>query len=490
MYWNFLKLTGFFSGREGNRLLRSGTWGLERESQRVTPTGDLALSDHPAAFGDKLENPNVTTDFSESQLELITPPFPSIEETYDYLKRLQIEVEQEIGDELLWPLSMPPRLPDEKEIPIARFNNSPEGREKEIYRKGLALRYGKKMQMISGLHYNFSFDAGLLDTLYERFGQGKDRRTFVDEVYFGVARNYLRYRWLLVYLFGSSPSTDSTYYPVMGQELKFVLQCCPECCNIIHQYEQYATSLRVSRFGYSDTDQRKYKVSFDSLGAYIRDIRKLMATTSRKFKKLGIYREDQQVQLNDYILQKESEFYSTIRFKQVTAKGETQLEALEKRGVKYLEVRILDLNPFEKVGISLNQMYFLHVFLLFCLFKESPFFSDIELDEMNSNHHLVALSGRKPGLVLKHPSGQILMKEWAGRIFKELQTTARLLDLGTGSNLYEACIDKEHEKVLNPALLPSAQIQEEMCSNDESFIDFGIRTAVAHKQSELVHALC
>jgi hypothetical protein len=187
----------------------------------------------------KLMTLHVTTDFSESQIELATSPFGSVEEAYEHLITLQLQVEKELGEELLWPLSIPPRLPAEDDILIARFGDSPEGKEKELYRSDLALCYGKKMQMICGIHYNFSFGTEMLDYLYSLFGNGKEKRTFADELYFALTRNFLRYRWLLIYLFGASPTIDSTYYSVICHELKLIENCYPEFCIPNFNYEQY-----------------------------------------------------------------------------------------------------------------------------------------------------------------------------------------------------------------------------------------------------------
>lgn len=485
MYWDFNHLSSLFKDIDKSKLLLDGNWGLEKECQRVTPSGDLALTAHPSVFGDKLKNPKITTDFSESQLELITPPFKSIEETYEYLKKIQVRVENTLDNELLWPLSMPPKLPEEDKIPIARFSNTPEGKEKEIYRTGLALRYGKKMQMISGIHYNFSFGDGMLDYLFEYLGEGKTRQAIIDEIYFSLSRNYLRYRWLLIYLFGASPSAHYTFYPVLGKELETVLKCCPECCNIIGRHEKYSTSLRVSRFGYSNSMPYKHITHYNNLQEYVDGLRKLLSARSKKFSKLGVFKDGQQLQLNDHILQKESEFYSSIRPKQVVHKGETQLEALESGGVKYLEVRIFDLDPFEKVSISIKQLYFLQVFMLFCLFEQSRPISYIELEKINKNHHLTALSGRKRNLKLyNYKNGQIPLKKWSIEIFQKLGTIAALMDQGTGSNIYQASIDNEFKKIMNPLLLPSSKIGNEMKENGEDYLTFGLRRAAKNKKSK------
>ncbi len=485
MLWNFEQVSNVFSSVKSSILI-DGKWGIERESLRVTPQGKLALTEHPASFGNKLENTEITTDFSESQLELITPPFTSVEETYEYLLNLQLKVEKELGEELLWPLSMPPILPAEEEIPIAKFENSITGRENEIYRLGLATRYGKKMQMISGIHFNFSFGSELLDILYKRFGNKISKREFIDKAYFATARNFLRYRWLLIYLFGASPSIDSTFLPTIHQELKFIVKCCPECCNPINSYEKYATSLRVSRFGYSNSVQGKYSVSFNSLNDYIQGLKKLLSTKCAMFEKLGLYKNGKQIQLNGNILQKESEFYSSIRLKQITTKGERQLDALEKRGVKYAEVRIFDLDPFEKTGMSLNQMLFLQAFMLLCLFEESDPIDEKELIKINKNHHLVALNGRKQNLMLyKYCGGNITLKKWGEEILEKLAFIAAVMDKGNSGTKYQECIAFELGKIKDVSLLPSSKILDEMGKRGEKYFEFGIRKAIEHSNPKV-----
>lgn len=475
MHWNFLLVSDLFSTNDKNSFLSHGNFGIERETQRTTKLGDLALTNHPQIFGKKFENSNITTDFSESQLELITPPFKSVEEAYEYLKELQIQVEKEIKEELLWPFSMPPRLPEGKDIPIARFDDSEEGRYKNIYRNGLALRYGKKMQMISGLHYNFSFSDELLDYLYNHMGNNKGKTDFINELYLSLTRNFLRYRWLLIYIFGASPMADSSYH-----SSKYSL----ESLNTIAGVEKYATSLRVSEFGYSNKTHEKYKVSFNNLEEYISDIRNLLSTESDEYVNLGIYSGDSKIQLNGNILQNESEFYSSIRLKQITARGETQLDALEKRGIKYVEVRVLDLNPFEKLGISINQLYFMQVFMLFCLFEENQFLCDNDLEEINKNHHLVAMFGRKENLLLHHKTvGKITLENWGQEIFKKLEIIAELMDNVTNENKYKDVINKEYAKLIDNSLLPSSMIYNEMKEKNESFLDFGIRRAIINKQA-------
>jgi glutamate--cysteine ligase len=481
MNWDFSKMAELFSKDGNSKLLVEGNFGVEIESARITSSGDLALTPHPLVFGDKAENQRITTDFSESQIEMITPPLKSVEEVFKSIKEIRTEVENGMKDELLWPSSMPPRLPDEEHIPIAKFSDSKEGQEKEVYRKGLALRYGKKMQMISGIHYNFSFSEEMIDFLYEQFEIAKSKRAFIDDMYLSLTRNFLRYRWVLIYIFGGSPFCDPSYYSVIYKELKVVKKCCQGCCDAAEKFDEFATSLRVSRFGYSNTIQRKYNVYFNSMEEYTKKLRKKLVTVNTKYLKLGLYKNNEQIQLNGNVLQKESEFYSSIRLKQNISKGETQLDALSKRGVKYLEIRILDINPFEKLGMSLEQLYFLQVFMLFCLFEESDNITSSEFKKINTNHHLTALFGRKEGLMLhSYQGGKISLKAFGEKIFEKLRNIAKLMDNGAIDCKYSESVEQEYKKLMDISLLPSEKINRYMKENDESFLEFGIRQATTN----------
>lgn len=486
MHIDFYEIMKLFSKNGNSKLLAEGNFGVELESQRVKSTGDLALTPHPSVFGDKAENPHITTDFSESQIEMVTPSFKSVKEVYASLQEIYDKVKSGIGDELLWPLSMPPRLPNEEAIPIAKFSDTEEGREKELYRKGLALRYSKKMQMISGIHYNFSFSEEMIDYLYEQLGDGKDRTVFVNDMYFALIRNFLRYRWLLIYLFGASPFCDPSYYSVIYKELKVIQECCPECCYTIEDLIKRPTSLRVSRFGYSNISQGMHNIYFNSLEEYIWKLKKMMTTASSKYLELGLYQDEMQVQLNGNVLQKESEFYSPIRPKQNVRKGEQPLDALIERGVEYLEVRILDINPFERLGISLGQMNFLQVFMLYCLFEQSSNITQDEFKKININHHVVALFGREEDLLIHdYNRGVSPLKSMGEKVFEKLRFIAELMDKGTAENKYQQSVGNEYQKLFDQSLLPSEKIYQEMEKNNESYLEFGIRQAVNNSQNSI-----
>lgn len=442
-------------------MLRAGAFGIEREALRVRPDGTLALTPHPAEFGDKLANSRVTVDFSESQLELITPPCESVDAALDCLRSIQDEVEAVLAKhgERLWPLSMPIRLPEENQIPIAHFADTPEGRMRELYRTGLANRYGRRMQMISGIHFNFSFGSPLLELLRPA---GLSPCEHVNAAYFRTARNFLRNRWLLVWLTGASPVADTSFRAVVREQVQTVKACCKGCKAFIDEHEKNATSLRVSRYGYADTAFSEMPVSFNSLAEYSRDIRRLMATPSEKFAQLATMPDGRPGQINDRVLQLESEFYAAIRLKGRIRSGEGHLDAMEREGVNYAEVRILDLNPFVPQAIDLETLRFTQVLMLDCLLGPDTPLAAEEWATVQENHHRVALSGRHPELPLCTADGRSLMRELAEPLLARLLGLAQLMDRGSGHADFAAAVRAAQQKLADPALLPSARIWREM----------------------------
>lgn len=419
----------------------------------MNSNGELALTPHPEAFGDKLENPLVTTDFSESQLELITPAFSSIEETFQFLNELQDKVIKEIGHEYLWPFSMPPRLPAENEIPPARYNDSEEGKKKMAYREYLSKNYGRRMQMICGIHYNFSFSQDLFDYLHSSYRVEQSKEDFKNDVYFSLGRNFLRYRWLFIYLLGASPIVDKSYEQKFINEMKvFGKLCC--CVRGSSYYLPYATSLRVSRLGYSNALRGDFPVSTESLSEYIADIKKAVS---------------------EGVLANESEYYTPIRFKQMVRAGETQLDALKRKGINHIEIRTIDLNPFEKVGISLEQLYFTQVFMLFCLLEKSDAISEQERAYINENHALVALSGAKKDLMLHtQDGGTITLEHWGEQLLDKMREVAKLLDQNFPDSRYEKSVQAQLALVKDKERLPSVRVLKAMSATCESFVEFGI----------------
>jgi glutamate--cysteine ligase len=457
-------------------LLRAGLFGLERESLRVTPDGRLALTPHPAAFGEKLGNPRITVDFSESQLEMITSPAPSVEQALDALAEIRREAEGVLAEagERLWPFSMPPPLPAERDIPIARFGDTPEGRRGELYRLGLGNRYGRRRQVISGIHFSFSFHPALLAAL-GRAGRGTRTGASTEEAYFRTARNFLRHRWLLIYLTGASPAADATFHPELGRHLETVRACCRGRCDFLTDYRRFATSLRVSRFGYADAGFRHMPVSFNSRAEYVRDLRALLATPSARFARLGRPRNGQPVQLNDRVLQRDSEFYAAIRLKGRTHPGESHLDAIDREGVHYAEVRILDINPFAPERVDAAALRFLQVLLLNALLAEDEPLRAAEWERMQENHQRVALCGRRPGLRLRTAAGEAPMRLVAAAIFTRLRALAVLMDRGLDRPRFGAAIDEAWQSLLDPSRLPSARIQRTMEREELNHAAYGAR---------------
>lgn len=436
-------------------LLRAGAFGLEREALRVTPTGRLALTPHPPEFGDKLTNRRITVDFSESQLELITTPQPSVDRAWAELASLHDEVEAVLDahGERLWPFSMPPALPHEAAVPVARFGASPAARAHELYRIGLGHRYGRRRQMISGIHFSFSFAPALLAALGSRQPSPAAR----DAAYFRTARNFLRQRWLVTYLTGASPVADPSFHGVVGSHVAAVRACCPGCCP--ESFDRHAISLRTSRHGYADTAGPAMPVSFDDRAGYVRDLRQLLATRSERFAALGSDRAGAPVQLNDRVLQRESEFYAAIRLKgRVAPGGSSHVAALAQHGVHYAEVRVLDIDPYVREGIAAATLRFLQVFLLDCLLGTAAPLPAAEWTRAQENQHRVALCGRSPGLKLRTAEGEAPLSELAAPIFARLVPLARRMDEGLTDPHFSEAVQLFRARLDDPAELPAARI--------------------------------
>jgi len=472
--------------KEASPLLLDGNWGIEKEALRTTKSGDLALTEHPAVFGDRETNPYITTDFSESQVELITPVFNSIEETYQSLLNTQNYVESNCKNEFLWPFSMPNKLPSEDIIPIARFKN----KEPEIYRKGLALRYGKKMQMISGLHYNYSPGNDFIDFLYKETSKPISLKDFKNNLYFHTGRNVLRYRWLLLYLFGASPAADNSYSSSIENhfnKIEKILSCCKDSYS---EHRKYSTSLRMSCIGYKNHIPYEHSVSYNSLNEYLTDLKFLLNNKDKTYSKFGIFKGDNQIQLNDNYLQKINEYYSPIRFKYNKGYNSSPLDVLAEKGVAYIELRILDLNPFYKASITLEDLYFIHTFILFCMFKNCPNLNDSELLIINRNHHITALKGRKPGIELSRLNGEETnLIAWGEELINEMAEIAELLDSESDSSNFSRSLNIQKNKLNNPDILPSSKIVNQMDYNKESFIELGIRLSKENRLKEKKYEL-
>jgi len=456
-------------------LLKQCLHGIERECLRVTDEGRLAQTPHPEALGSALTNEQITTDYSESLLEFITPALADPAKVLESLEETHRFVYTKLGDEYLWSPSMPCTLPAEEDIPIAEYGSSNIGKLKHVYRKGLALRYGRTMQCIAGIHYNFSLPEALWPLLREAEGSTQDNRDYQSSAYIALIRNFRRYSWLLMYLFGASPALDKGFLRGRPHQL--------EELDAETLFLPYATSLRMSDLGYQSNAQAGLTPCYNNLASYTDSLRKAVGTPYPPYVEVGTHVDGEWVQLNTNILQIENEYYSNIRPKRVTYTGERPIQALTSRGVQYVEVRCLDINPFLPVGIDLTEARFLDAFLLFCALEDSPQLDNGECGQCTDNFLTVVKEGRRPGLEL-HRNGQpISLKDWAGELIERIRQLANLLDQAQGSDEHAKALDAQQAKVDDASLTPSAQVLARMTEHDESFIQFSLRQSRVHAET-------
>lgn len=388
--------------------------GIEREALRTVQDYKLALTDAPKNLGKRADHPYLITDFSESQPEIITPTASSIKETMNWLKALHdVYIRSMEEDEYLWPFSMPNILPEDEKVPIIRV---PEQFEID-YREHLAKHYGKKLQMISGIHFNFSFSDSFLKELYEHAETDQPLKLFKDDVYLKMARNFLRYHWLITYLYGAAPVADRSFYE-----------------STTHPKEapdQYMRSIRNSSYGYHNfTDVH---VPLSSTKGYARVIEDLV---DRK------------------VISEQREFYGDARLKGTG----NSVQNLVDDGIKYLELRSIDVNPFAEFGLSEDQIEFLHLFLMTMVYiDENAGESEIDLgNKYNSD------------VATEQPDQETFLKEEGHRLLE------RMLDLAETAKLprsYENQVFKAQEALNNPKLTLASRIVDQM--EGSSYLELG-----------------
>lgn len=430
--------------------------GLERESLRYTPEGALTQTPHPKALGAALTHRWITTDFAESLLEFITPVSHEVDTLLAQMSDIHHFAQTKLGDEKLWPLSMPCYVGSEEGIVLAQYGSSNTGKMKTLYREGLKRRYGSLMQIISGVHFNFSFPESFWDAL---FGEQEEsaRQASKSAAYFGVIRNYYRFGWLIPYLFGASPALCSSF--LQGRKTDLPFESIGKTL-----YLPYATSLRLSDLGYTNSAQSVLQIGFNSIEQYLQGLNEAIRTPSAEFAKLGVKVEGEYRQLNSNVLQIENELYAPIRPKRVTQSGERPSQALARAGVEYIEVRSLDVNPFSPIGINEDQVRFLDLFLAWTALSDSDPMDGCELACWRDNWRKVVLEGRKPGLELQIGChGEVLtLQAWAKRVFADLRVIAETMDAALGGDAYQAVCAKLETWIENPELTLSAQILAEI----------------------------
>jgi glutamate--cysteine ligase len=456
-------------------VLAGGLVGLEKESLRVAADGGIARTPHPSALGAPLTHPWLTTDYSEALVEFITPPFDDLGAAMEDLSTLHAYVYRHLGDELLWATSMPCVLAGEQRIPIAVYGDSNPGKMKHVYRVGLGHRYGRVMQVIAGVHFNYSVPEAFWPVYQELRGESeRDARRFRDERYMGMIRNLQRVGWLVPYLFGASPAVCKSFF--VGKRTRL------EEFDGTTFYEPYATSLRMGDIGYQNRRERGVgvQVCYDNLPAYLKSLTRAIETPAPAWEAIGVKVDGEYRQLNANVLQIENEYYSSVRPKQLLDGLEKPTLALRRRGIRYIELRSLDVNAYHPLGLDAAQGRFIEVMLLFCLLAESPGVGMQERWEIDRNLEKVAHRGRDPEFRLVRSGRGVPLREWGTEILDAMAGIAEVLDHAGGGHAYRDALAAQHGKLAEPETTPSGRMLREMRENGEGFYSLARRLSLAH----------
>ena len=455
--------------------------GLEKESLRVDNDGLISQTIHPQELGSALTHDFITTDYSEALMEFITPATKDPEQPFAMMRDIHAFVYQHMTDERLWPASMPCGMKDESYIPIARYGKSHNGRMKEIYRLGLGYRYGRFMQTIAGVHYNFSLPESFWDMMYDFKKASGTKQEFISTEYMGLIRNFLRTSWFIPYLFGASPALCESYLQGKKTHLDQLL---PGTV-----YGRYATSLRMGDLGYSNNAQAHLNISYNNVSDYIDGLEHAISTPEPLYENIGVVVDGEYRQLNSNLLQIENEYYSTIRPKRVAMPGERPSMALRRGGVEYIEVRALDLNLYSPEGISREQSAFIDCLLLHNLLSPSQFITAREDSEIAENRRRVVEFGRHPDLRLIHNNREISLRRWAFQLFDEMMPIARLLDRAQDTNLHQNVLNDYCCVIESPEETLSGKIVRDIKERGDGFFQFARDMAFQHADFFRNHTL-
>lgn len=455
--------------------LKGALHGIEKEGLRVDKSGAIAQTPHPESLGSALTSSTITTDFSESLLEFITPVFENPGTALEFLENLHGFTYHHLGEELIWAGSMPCRIPDSAIIPIARYGSSNAGLMKYVYRVGLKHRYGKMMQSIAGIHYNFSLSDDFWQSYQQTLGDAGPLQLFRSASYFRMIRNFRRYSWLLIYLFGASPALCESFLEGKKHRLQK-----------LHDqtlYLPYATSLRMSDLGYSTKVQSSLNICFNHLNTYLKSLCQAVQTPYRAYEEIGVKVDGEYRQLNDTILQIENEHYSDVRPKRVARQGERPLEALSRSGVEYIEIRNIDVNPFLPVGIDMEQALFFDTFLVSCLMMDEKDICPNECDMVDENMQKVINRGREPGCHLKTLDGECSLKEAGMILLDQMAAIGTLFDKLHHSTDYSRSVKAQMEKLEDPARTPSALVLKALQENGLNYSEWVLQKSRDHKEN-------
>lgn len=466
-------------------LFARGLKGVEKECLRITPDGKISQSPHPRALGSALTHPYITTDYSEALLEFITPPCNDTRTTLSFLRDIHQFVYDNLSDELLLASSMPCAISGDASIPIAEYGTSNIGRMKHIYRIGLDHRYGRSMQTIAGIHFNYSVPEEFWPVFQDLEKNSDTPQDFIANAYFAMIRNLHRCGWIILYLFGASPAICKSFltdrkalHPAFDEFDRYTL------------FKPYATSLRMSDIGYKNNNQARLNISYNNLQNYIQSLSCAIETPDPDYQEIGIRKNGDYRQLNDSILQIENEYYSSIRPKQIALSGEKPTMALKKRGVRYIEVRSLDIGMFSDIGVSEQRLFFLEALLLTCLLNESPPMDEQAWSAINQNSLAVAYAGRDPALTLRKENRTVKLRDWALSICESMRNVCEVLDAKEADNRYTKALETQIDAIDDPDNTPSAKILRDMRGTGEPFAEYAQRISQQYRQHFKKQRLC
>lgn len=449
--------------------------GIEKEGLRALEDGRSSLRPHHKNLGHKLTHPYITTDYAENLLEFVTPVFTENDDLLDFLDMIQaFSFKSMDQDELIWPSSMPSLLPEDPSIPIANFGESNTGRLKSLYRTGLGHRYGRSMQSIAGMHFNYSISRKLIEKLRHDFAPEKTLKDFTDQFYFKQIRNFRRHSWILSYLFGASPVVDESFLKGKKHSLQKLGK------NTWGR--EFGTSLRMGGLGYTSAAQKDISVCYNKIETYVGTLESARKRSYPDYEKIGAKVGEDYRQLNTNLLQIDNEFYSTLRPKRTAKSGESALQALHQHGVEYIEVRLLDLNPFAPEGISSEAISFLQLFLTLCAYDESPVIDKSECDVIEQNFETIVNEGRDPKARLQIGGKSISVKEAASDLLNHMQ---EFIDQSSElKKYYQEGLSAQFKQAQSPENTFSAKVLESI-GEDKSFIDATLELAKQHKEDLL-----
>ena len=453
--------------------LKSIKRGIEKESLRIDSEGSISKKKHPDELGSALTNAFITTDFSEALLELVTPTFTDVDNCLSFLTDLHSFVHKSIDKEFLWPLSMPGSIDAYEDVGIGEYGTSNSGMMKSVYRKGLAHRYGSKMQAIAGIHYNFSFPDNFFLKIADYKGlKDEEIKDIKSEIYLGMARNFKRFEWLYFLLFGASPAFSETFTEKNLNRFERTAKG--------SYFKNQATSLRMGDLGYISETQDDLNISINSIQEYIQDLKTALTKTHDEYENIGEFSNEQRIQLNTSVIQIENEYYSTIRPKRICPSGERPINILSSQGIEYLELRCVDLDPFNPIGIDRSQIDFLDAFLLLCLTKESPPLDKKEARLLKENHKKIVNEGRNPNLKIYDEKGEAGVSELANNLLEEMNSISeesREFVFEEKNNRWSESLKKQKEKIEDLNLTPSGKVIERLISDNLSHEELGMEIA-------------